>query len=213
MDMEQEHTPTGSTTRGRRPFVRELIWMVVFIFVICMAIISIAWLVMNPHDPSFRVMSLSVTNFTASGSQLRGKYEVELNIGNQNKKVQVILDRFEVFVFYCEVMLSVDAVQQPIYIEKMTNKSVKVELGVVRKSSKVVVPEGLVKEWNKGVVNFNLKMGFRVRFEAGIWPSREKLLNASCVDLYVEFSSPKDTGKLLGIGKDCHIVTKITAPT
>jgi hypothetical protein len=27
-----------------------------------------------------------------------------------------------------------------------------------------------------------------------------------CDDLDVEFYSPKDTGKLLGIGKNCHIV-------
>ncbi|KEH29804.1 hypothetical protein MTR_4g051745 [Medicago truncatula] len=59
---------------------------------------------------------------------------------------------------------------------------------------------------HKGVVNFDVKMVVRVGFEAGIWPSKEKTLCVSCGDLDVEFYSTKDTGKLLGIGKNCNVV-------
>lgn len=209
--MDMEHPPTNSTTLGRRRSfdvgcVRGLTLTLVSIFVILMAIIRIAWLVMHQHEPSFHVMSLSVSNFAVSDSHLRGKYEVGLTIKNPNKKIQVMLDRFQVLVFYGEVGISVAAVQ-PVYLEKMANKSVKVEL-VVRDSTKLVhkvVSEDLVKEWNKGVVNFNLKMVVRARFEAGVWPAREKLLDVYCGDLDVGFISPKDNGKLLGIGKDCNV--------
>lgn len=163
---------------------------------------------MHPHDPTFGVTSLSVSNFTASDSQLRGKYEVELTITNPNKKIQVVLDRFNMLVLYGEGKLAVAEVQQPVVLEKMrlmSNRSVKVDL-VVRNSPKVVVPENLVKDMNKGVVNFDVKVVVRVKFEAGIWPSRDKLLDVYCGDLDVEFYSPKDTGKLLGMGKECNLV-------
>ena len=131
---------------------------------------------------------------------------MELTIRNPNKKIEVVLDHFHVMVSYGAVVLSVAAVQ-PLYLEKMANKAVKVDL-VVRDSPKLVhkvVPEGLVKEWKKGVVNFDVRMVVRARFEAGILPSREKFLDVFCGDLDVGFFSPKDTGKLLGMVKDCHV--------
>ncbi|XP_027348232.1 uncharacterized protein LOC113859728 [Abrus precatorius] len=179
--------------------------MLVSIFVIFMAIISIAWLVMHPSVPSFRVTSLSVTNFTVSGSKLRGKHEVGLSITNPNKAtVEVVLNRCSMLVFYDQVW-RVDAVQQHVFLGKMANASVKVDLVVGDSTKKEVVPEELVKDWNKGVVNVNVKLCVKVRFESGIWPSMDKLLNIYCDDLHVGFfTSPKDTGKLLGIGKYCH---------
>ena len=209
MSTEQSRT-SSALTRGRSSdnlgFVRKLTLTLVSIFFLLMAIISIAWFVMKMHVPSFRVMSLSVSNFTVSDTQLRGKYQVELTIRNPNKKIEVVLDHFHVMVSYGAVVLSVAAVQ-PLYLEKMANKAVKVDL-VVRDSPKLVhkvVPEGLVKEWKKGVVNFDVRMVVRARFEAGILPSREKFLDVFCGDLDVGFFSPKDTGKLLGMVKDCHV--------
>lgn len=209
MSTEQSRT-SSALTRGRSSdnlgFVRKLTLTLVSIFFLLMAIISIAWFVMHMHDPAFRVMSLSVSNFTVSDTQLRGKYQVELTIRNPNKKIEVVLDHFHVMVSYGAVVLSVAAVQ-PLYLEKMANKAVKVDL-VVRDSPKLVhkvVPEGLVKEWKKGVVNFDVRMVVRARFEAGILPSREKFLDVFCGDLDVGFFSPKDTGKLLGMVKDCHV--------
>ncbi|KAK7257590.1 hypothetical protein RIF29_31662 [Crotalaria pallida] len=203
MNIEIEHpTTVGRARSSDAGFVRRLTLTLVSIFVIMMSIISIAWFVMDKHDPGFHVMSLSVSNFTVSAdSKIGGKYEVKLTITNPNKKIQVLLDRFQVLVFYGEVGLSMAAVQ-PVYLEKMANKSVNVEFVVMRDSTKLV-SEKLVKEWNKGVVNFNVKMLVRARFEAGVWPSREKFLDVYCGDLDVGFFSPKDTGKLLGIGKDC----------
>lgn len=204
-----EHPQTIGTTTRRTccvtSFFRDLTLIVVSIFVILMAIIGIAWLAMHPHDPFLEVISLSVTNFSVSDSELRGKYELSLTITNPNKKVQLVLDSFNVGLLYGHVLLSEAAGQQsPLFVNKMENKCVKVELAE-RNSPESVMHEDLVENWNKGVVKFNVKMGVRVRFEAGIWPSREQFLHAYCGDLNVGFS-PKETGKLLGVGKDCNIV-------
>jgi hypothetical protein len=205
--MNMEHPSTRSMPSRSSfdtGFIRRLTWTVVSVFVILMAVIGIAWFVMHPHDPSFAVTSRSVSNFTVSDSQITGMYEVRLTVTNPNKKIQLILDDFNVVILYSEVVLSIAEVQQPILLVKMSNMSVNVDL--VMKSSVKLVQENLVKEWNKGVVNFDVKMVFRLRFEAGIWPSKEKILCVYCDDLDVKFYSPKETGKLLGIGKNCHIV-------
>jgi hypothetical protein len=127
---------------------------------------------MHPHDPSFAVTSLSVSNFTVSDSQITCMCKVKLTVTNPNNKIQLILDDFNMVILYSEVVLSMAEVQPPILLVKMSNKSVNVDL--VMKSSVKLVQENLVKEWNKGVVNFDVKMVFRLRFEAGIWPSKEK---------------------------------------
>ncbi|TKY67027.1 hypothetical protein E2542_SST09918 [Spatholobus suberectus] len=202
--------PTNNTTTGCRdiPFFRKLTLALVLVFVVLMAIISIAWLAMHPHDPGFGVTSLSVTNFTVSGSRVRGRYEVGLNITNPNKiQTQVVLRRVGVLVLHDQEWRSVVVAVQPrtVFLEKKTNMSVKVDLEV-RDSRKKVVPEvDLVNDWKKGVVNFNVVLSVEVRFEAGILPSKDKLLCVRCMDLDVGFLSPrKDTGKLLGIGKGCN---------
>ncbi|KAG4967532.1 hypothetical protein JHK87_033183 [Glycine soja] len=207
-------TPTNNTPTTRccgNSFFRRLTLVLVSIFVIIMAIISIAWLAMHPHDPGFRLTSLSVTNFALSDSQVRGKYEVGLTITNPNKiKAQVVLHRVHTLRLYGEEWHSMAAVQQQqqtVFMEKFTNKSVKVDMEV-RDSRQKVVPDVLFKNWTKGVVNFNMVvLGVKVRFQSGIWPSMDKLFDVQCMNLDVEFLSPtKDTGKLLGIGKNCHTV-------
>lgn len=162
---------------------------------------------MDPHKPHFRVSSISVSNFTVSDSELKGMFEVELNITNPNKKIEMIVDRFSVSVFYRSVGLSRAIVLQPIYLKKSSDKDVKIKFILRNSSTKSayqVVSHDLVNDWNKGIVNFDVKMLARIVFEAGIWPSREKFLDIYCGNLDVGFVPIKKTGKLLGIGKECH---------
>ncbi|XP_015953215.1 uncharacterized protein LOC107477673 [Arachis duranensis] len=210
--MDVEHSTNGASTAtrsrtssGNGGCIRKLILALVLVFVLLMVIFSIVWFVMDIQEPNFQVTSFSVSNFSVSTTQLRGKYQVELAISNPNKKIEVMLDHFNVLVYYGQVGLSV-AAMKPVYLEKLANKTVVVSL-VVRDSPRFVrkeVPENMVKEWNKGVVNFDVRMVVTARFEAGILPSKEKFLDVFCGDLDVGFFSPKDSGKLLGIGKHCH---------
>ncbi|KAJ1407491.1 Late embryogenesis abundant protein [Sesbania bispinosa] len=200
------HTSSTPTPRSSAPnLVRALTWTFVSLFLILTVIIAIAWYVLDPHEPRFRVNSLSVSNFSVSDSQLRGRYEVELNITNPNKKVQVMVESFNVWVCYGSVGLSRTDVLQPIYLEEMRDKDVKVKLRLKDSSTELAhKAQDLVKDWNRGIVNFDVKMVARIKFIAGIWPTREKFLDICCGNLDVGFVPIKDIGKLLGIGKDCH---------
>ncbi|KAJ1384554.1 Late embryogenesis abundant protein [Sesbania bispinosa] len=185
------HTSTTPTPRSSAPnLVRALTWTFVSLFLILTVIIAIAWYVLDPHEPRFR---------------LRGRYEVELNITNPNKKVQVMVESFNVLVCYGKVGLSRTDVLQPIYLEEMRDKDVKVKLRLKDSPTELAhKAQDLVNDWNRGIVNFDVKMVARIKFIAGIWPTREKFLDICCGNLDVGFVPIKDIGKLLGIGKDCH---------
>jgi hypothetical protein len=88
-------------------------------------------------------------------------------------------------------------------LKKSSNKDVKIKF-ILRDSSIKLAHNDLVNDWNKGIVNFDVKMLARIVFEAGIWPSREKFLDIYCGNLDVGFVPIKDKGKLLGIGKECQ---------
>ncbi|KAJ7981222.1 Late embryogenesis abundant (LEA) hydroxyproline-rich glycoprotein family [Quillaja saponaria] len=200
------NTPLPTTTTNRSypiNFVQRLIMTLVLIFVTMSVIFGIVWIYLNPHVPEVRVSSVSVSNFILSDSQLTGKYNVELTIRNPNRKIDMFIDHVNVYFDYKGTQLSC-VMEQPIYVEKLKKKNMKVELGRdtgFSESNKVSAGDDQGKEWSKGLVQFNLRMRVRLTFKAGDWPSRKKLLDFFCENLYVEFFSAKDTGKLMGVGK------------
>ncbi|GAU22349.1 hypothetical protein TSUD_106770 [Trifolium subterraneum] len=207
MDHQPSHTginaSSGTPKSSTFGVVRRLTWTIVLLFLLLTVIIAIAWNVMNPHNPRFRVSSIYVSNFTVSDSELKGTFEIELNITNPNRKVEIMVDRFSVSVFYRSVGLSGAIVLQPIYLKKSSDKDVKIKFSS-RDSSTKLAHNDLVNDWNRGIVNFDVKMLARIVFEAGILPSRENFLDIYCGNLDVGFVPIKDTGKLLGIGKECQ---------
>lgn len=213
MEPQPLQTNTNATTRvpnsSALGIIRRLTWTFVLLFLLLTVIISIAWNVMDPHKPRFRVSTISVSNFSVSNSELKGVFEVELNITNPNKKVEITVDQFSVWVSYSTVGLSEAILLQPIYLKKTGDKGVKIKFSlknssITKLAHNKVLCNDLVKDWNKGVVNFDVNMMARVVYEAGILPSREKFLDIYCGNLDVGFIPIKNTGKLLGVGKDCH---------
>ncbi|CAI8592835.1 unnamed protein product [Vicia faba] len=213
MEPQPIHTNTNATTSAPNSsafgIIRRLTWTFVLLFLLLTVIISIAWSVMDPHQPRFRVSTISVSNFNVSDSDLKGVLEVELNITNPNKKVEITVDQFYVWVFYSSVGVSSAILLPPIYLKRSSDKGVKIKFSLENSSitklgHNKVLYNDLVKDWNKGIVNFDVKMMVRIVYEAGILPSREKFLDIYCGNLDVGFVPTKNTGKLLGIGKDCH---------
>ncbi|KAL5081959.1 hypothetical protein RYX36_010380 [Vicia faba] len=209
----QPLTNTNATTSAPNSsafgIIRRFTWTFVLLFLLLTVIISIAWSVMDPHKPRFRVSTISVSNFNVSDSDLKGVLEVELNITNPNKKVEITVDQFYVWVFYSSVGVSSAILLPPIYLKRSSDKGVKIKFSlenssITKLARNKVLYNDLVKDWNKGIVNFDVKMIVRIVYEAGILPSREKFLDIYCGNLDVGFVPTKNTGKLLGIGKDCH---------
>ncbi|XP_028808339.1 uncharacterized protein LOC114762901 [Neltuma alba] len=206
------------TSRNRTSgsnWVPKLTFCVVLLFLLLVCVVGMAWLVMNPHEPSIRVGSLSVSHFSVSDSQLRGTYDIGFNISNPNKKIDMLLDEFSVSIRYHKVELARATVQKPEPISLERRREINVKVPIVMKVDLLKLRKKKVfaevkEEWRgRKMVNFHVGMEVSVRFEAGNWPPKSKLFNLNCGDVgVVFFRDPKDAaGKLVGTGgkDECHV--------
>ncbi|KAI9107635.1 hypothetical protein K1719_021298 [Acacia pycnantha] len=185
-------------------YVPKITLCVVLLFVLMTCVIAIAWFVINPQEPSIRVSSLTVSNFSVSDSQLRGTYDIGINISNTNKKIDMFLSELAVSVRYHEVELARGTALEKEEISLERTREMNLKVHVVMKvdpselGKKKKVFTQVVKEWrSRQVVNFNVRMELLVSFEAGNWPPESKLFNLNCGDVGVV---SKNAGNLVGIG-------------
>ncbi|MED6193208.1 hypothetical protein PIB30_016939 [Stylosanthes scabra] len=198
---------SSSRTRSLSLCVRMAKRLTVLLFLIMMLIMLIAWSYLKPRPPGFQLRSVSVSNFTVTDSQLiKGSCEVDLNITNPNKRVDVTVDHFIFFVSYDDsTVVSEPEPALLIYAERMRETDVKVELSF-KDTLPSPIQKNMVKDLQKKAVNFNVKLKARVTYEGGIWGTQESFLDIYCGDLDVDFFSVKDTGKFLGgVGNDCDV--------
>ncbi|KAK4255290.1 hypothetical protein QN277_008305 [Acacia crassicarpa] len=205
----------GGTRRSRTRMsacVPKITLCVVLLFVLMTCVISIAWFVINPQEPSIRVTSLTVSSFSVSDSELRGTYEMGINISNTNKKIDMFLSELAVSMSYHDVEIARGTAPEKKVISLERTKDMNLKVHVVMKvdsselerKKKKKVFTNAVEEWRRRVVNFNVRMEVLVRFEAGNWPPESKLFSLNCGDVVVV---SKDAGNPVGIGgeHDCDI--------
>ncbi|KAF7823196.1 NDR1/HIN1-like protein 26 [Senna tora] len=173
---------TSSALAAATSLRRRLTLVLVLLFVILMLIISVAWVALHPHAPTFSLASLTLsTNDDISRLSLSGKYDVVVAIRNPNKKVQVFLDRLVVFVLYDDddddEVAKVE-VGYGILVGKMGRNNLKVSVESVVKKEEIVKDVG--EEWRRGGVVKKLKVKIlgRVRYSGGksYWLTKYKLL-------------------------------------
>ncbi|XP_028808338.1 NDR1/HIN1-like protein 2 [Neltuma alba] len=205
----------GSRSRRSRcsTCVPNITLYLVLLFVLLTCVIGMAWFVMNPHEPSIRVTSLSVSHFSVSDTELTGTYDIEFNVSNPNKKIDIFLDEFSVSIRYhkAELARGTEQKPEPISLERSRGMNVKVRVVMKADSPKLrknKVFAQVLEDWRRMKVKFDVRMELSVRFEAGNWPPKSKLLNLNCGGVSVDFfRDGKDAGKFVGTGgkDDCHV--------
>ena len=121
--------PSTSKDSAYNNFLRRLIFVLLSFFVIITLVIYIAWLILKPLPPDFEVDSFTVSNFTVSGSQIRGKYDIQVTLRNPNKKVDLYVEIFNIRVSYRRTRLSQNTkASRLLFLEKSNQTSVKAEL-------------------------------------------------------------------------------------
>ncbi|KAK4255289.1 hypothetical protein QN277_008304 [Acacia crassicarpa] len=207
----------GGTSRSRTSMstcVPKTTHCVLLLFALMICVIAIAWFVINPQEPSILVSSLTVSNFSVSDSELRGTYDIGINISNTNKKIDMSLSELAVSVLYHEVEIARGTAQEkePMPLERTRELNLKVHVVVMKVDSselgkKKKVFTQVVEELSRQVLNFNVRMELVVSFEAGNWPPEPepKHFNLNCGDVGVV---SKDAVNLVGIGgkHDCRHV-------
>ena len=201
--------PSTSKDSAYNNFLRRLIFVLLSFFIIITLVIYIAWLILKPLPPDFEVDSFTVSNFTVFGSQIRGKYDIQVTVRNPNKKVDFNVEIFDIHVNYRRTRLSQNSeASRLLFLEKSNQTSVKAELDsnlsrYVRKNDL----ENLGQNLSGGVICFDVRMPVSTTFISGNWPRIERSMLVYCKNLRVTFSSSKLVGKLIDRREDCLVLS------
>ncbi|XP_075635917.1 uncharacterized protein LOC142608099 [Castanea sativa] len=201
--------PSTSKDSASHNFVSRLIFVLLSFFVIITLVIYIAWLILKPLPPDFEVDSFTVSNFTVSGSQIRGKYDIQVTVRNPNKKLDFNVEIFDIRVNYRRTRLSQKSeALRSLFLEKSNQTSVKAELDsnlsrYVRKNDL----ENLGQDLSGGVICFDVRMPVTTSYTYGNWPRMERSMLVYCQNLKVTFSSSKLVGKLIDGREDCLVLS------
>ncbi|KAI6685354.1 hypothetical protein NL676_031267 [Syzygium grande] len=207
--VQDTHPPPPPPPRCIQQVVRRLIASLILLIVLASAVCSIAWLMLHPRPPVFRVNSLAVSGFNISSPRFAPRYDLELVITNPNKKIAFFIDHFSLLVSYGGIPLHRRVMKptDPVEIPGHRSSRIRYELDKEKLNDKKKrkVLRDMEGDWSKGVVSFEVKVNVRLEFRAGTWLSRQRSVEASCKDLSVEFLPAKDTGKLHDGGRVCSV--------
>ncbi|XP_027348233.1 NDR1/HIN1-like protein 2 [Abrus precatorius] len=190
--------------------IHRIIIIVASVFVILGAIIGVAWFILRPHEPNFVVDSLSLSNFSVSEAQLKGNSNIlTITIRNTNRNEHLVIDPFQVYVYYHDKQLSVATMATPINIRSMSMIWIKAELGMGKFSNSMVIgnPQNLdengssLKLWTIVSGDFVVKMWVRAKvkglFEMLKW---RMSLDVSCGVTDMRLAVTNDIWNVLGVG-------------
>ncbi|XP_059627786.1 NDR1/HIN1-like protein 2 [Cornus florida] len=187
--------------------VRRLILALFLLFAMIISVSMIAWLMLQPRVPIFRVDSLSVSNFTLNDSQLTADFGIKFTVRNPNKRIDLTLDDFKISVSHDRNKLAEKTWNHYVSMKKMSQNGMSIELGTNSSDNcpiKRKTAIGMSREfWSKRAVNLKVKMMVWAKFEAGDWLSKQKFVEVCCNNLEVGFFTSNVTGTLIDGSNDC----------
>ncbi|KAD6453352.1 hypothetical protein E3N88_08057 [Mikania micrantha] len=166
-------------------------------------IIFIMWLVLRPQIPQFRVETLTLSNFNIStNSLISGNWDARFTARNPNSKITLYYNQIEAAIFYKSDSISETTV--PPFVQGTKNETT-LRATFASLTAYLDDRDSINGERNRGAVNFNLRMMTRVRFQAGSWWARRRILRVYCPNLSVGVSANSSSGSLVGGSKQCSV--------
>ncbi|XP_030522467.1 uncharacterized protein LOC115735385 [Rhodamnia argentea] len=185
----------------------------VLLVVLMGAVVAIAWLVLNPHPPTFRLDSLSLSGLPnasdISSPPLKLHIRILLTASNPNKKLALAIQDVDLFVALFQhghrLPLSShnDTLPSENYISKRGHRA----LTVVAEAG---LPPGRGRrmkrlyQFTQGSAVMLVRMKVTVKFMHGYWPSKQATVKVGCGHLTIGISPSTQTGELKEGGKDCR---------
>ncbi|PWA99254.1 Late embryogenesis abundant protein, LEA-14 [Artemisia annua] len=194
--------PNPNYNQQRVTFLRRIFAVLVASVIIFGTIIFIMWLILRPQVPQFRVQSFTLSNFNESNNLVTGNWDASLDVRNPNDKIVLYYDHLEAAVFYKGESIAVTTVA-PFMQGKKNETSVKASFAAL--NAYVNYGNGIK---GSGSVEFNLRMVARVRFKAGAWWARRRILRIYCPDLNLPVGGVGKNstgGSLSGGAKNCRV--------
>ncbi|XP_068658129.1 NDR1/HIN1-like protein 10 [Aristolochia californica] len=188
----------------RASLFRRLVAAFIAACVIFGAVTLIVWLVLRPRVPKFSVTAMSVTPFNLSRTQLTASWDVTLAVDNPNKKMNIYYDSLKASVFYDDELLAENALA-PFFMEKRNSTTLTARLAAISGYVDVSAAKDMTAERAEGQVKFDVGVIAGVRFRAGDWWTRRRILRVFCEDVTIAFSSPTGPGVLSRKPADCDV--------
>ncbi|MFS7926428.1 putative Late embryogenesis abundant protein, LEA_2 subgroup [Helianthus anomalus] len=184
-------------------FVHRFFAFLIGIILTTGVIIFIMWLVLRPQIPQFRVETLTLTNFNVSSNSLvSGNWDARFVATNPNSKIVLYYDEIEAAVYYKSDSISETTVAP--FVQGVKNET-KIRAMFASLTAYVDGRDGISGERSRGTVGFNLRMVSRVRFQAGSWWARRRVLRVYCPNLSVRVDGNGGNGSLVGGSKECSV--------
>ncbi|KAK9062627.1 hypothetical protein SSX86_019815 [Deinandra increscens subsp. villosa] len=197
------HYPNPYPNQQRATFLRRIFAIFIGCIIIFGTIVFIMWLVLRPQVPQFRVQTLTLANFNlTSNSMISGNWNAGFTVRNPNSKITLYYDHVEAAVFYKSESIAVTTL--PPFVQGKKNETT-VTATLVSLSEYFNDRNGINSDRARGTVDFNLRMVARVKFKAGAWWTRRRILRIYCPNLSVGVSANSSAGSLTGGSKNCRV--------
>ncbi|XP_076915223.1 NDR1/HIN1-like protein 1 [Bidens hawaiensis] len=191
-----------AANQQRVTFLRRMFAVIIGFIIITGTIMFIMWLVLRPQLPQFRVETLTLDKFNISNSMVSGNWDAWFTVRNPNSKINLFYTRVEAAVYYKLDSIAETSVP-PFDQGKKNETGVRATFASV--SAYVDDWDGISKEKGRGSVEFNLRMVARVKFKAGAWWARRRIVRVYCPGLSVGVSANSMNGSLTGGPKQCSV--------
>uniref|UniRef100_A0A2P2MZY5 Late embryogenesis abundant protein LEA-2 subgroup domain-containing protein n=1 Tax=Rhizophora mucronata TaxID=61149 RepID=A0A2P2MZY5_RHIMU len=207
--------PPSSVYRplGSNPYnysVRPTLFYRMIIF--CVAVLSImtvlaliAYLVLKPHLPEFRVESAAVSQLNATRSELTARWIFTLVVNNPNKKLGIGYDRLEASVFYGGELGLAASQLAPFSQDKKNQSTIEFQLGAINEYVGENVVDRILRSRDRGSVDFGIRVLGWIRFRCGSLRTREHMIRVSCDPIRIAYSLHNGTGTLTGQPEKCEV--------
>ncbi|PIA54376.1 hypothetical protein AQUCO_00900724v1 [Aquilegia coerulea] len=200
------YPPQNYYNPQRATLFRRLIVALISVFILFGIITFITWLVLRPHVPDFQIESASLTGFNTSiPNQFTAIWDIGFYVRNPNKKMTIIYERIDGYMFYRKEKLSENGIAP--FVQNTKNET--------RFKAKFVAPgtyvdsdliSQMTSERNRGTVNFNLRLIGWIKFKTGSWRTRMRLMRVFCDNIPIMFSANSGgVGTLSGGPKKCDV--------
>ncbi|KAL4567643.1 hypothetical protein LXL04_023232 [Taraxacum kok-saghyz] len=191
-------------SQQRATFVHRFFAILIGSILITGIIIFTMWLILRPQIPQFRVETLTLSNFNISSNSLvAGDWDAHFIVRNPNSKITLYYDQIEAAVFHKSDSISETTV--PPFVQATKNQTA-IKATFASLTAYVDDRDSINSERSHGTITFNIRMIARVRFRAGGWWARRRILRVYCPNLSIGISSNSNGGTLVGGGsKECRV--------
>ncbi|KAK9068109.1 hypothetical protein SSX86_012220 [Deinandra increscens subsp. villosa] len=190
-------------SQQRATFVHRFFAFLIGSILITGIIVFIMWLVLRPQIPQFRVETLTLSNFNVStNSLISGNWDARFVARNPNSKITLYYDQIEAAIFYKSDSISETTL--PPFVQGKKNETT-IRATFASLTAYLDGRDSINGERDHGKVNFNLRMMTRVRFQAGSWWARRRILRVYCPNLTIGVSANSGNGTLVGGSKQCNV--------